>query len=220
MSADEPKILVVDDNEANRSLLVRRLERQGYAAVREASGGAEALTMLRAEAFDLVLLDIMMPEIDGYEVLRRIKADPALRDVPVLAISALTDLASVVRCIELGADDHLPKPFNPFLFRARIGASLEKKRLRDQQAAYLAEIERERRRADELLHVILPAPAVEELKRTDRVAPRRFEDVAVMFADVADFTAYCERHPPEEVVAALQALAEAFEELTAAHGLE
>ena len=220
MTAGEPKILVVDDNEDNRYTLTRRLRREGYADLREACDGREALALLRAEPADLVLLDVLMPELDGYEVLRRLKEDPGLRHIPVLVISAVTELESAVRCIELGAEDYLPKPFNPVLLRARVGACLEKKRLRDREAAHLAEIERQRRRMDELLHVILPAPAVAELAATDRVTPRRFEDVAVLFADVAGFTAYCDRHGPEEAVAGLQALVEAFEELTAAHGLE
>ncbi len=167
MTAGEPKILVVDDNEDNRYTLTRRLRREGYADLREARDGREALAMLRAEPFDLVLLDVMMPEMDGYEVLRRLKDDPGPRHVPVLVISAVAELESAVRCIELGAEDYLPKPFNPVLLRARVGACLEKKRLRDREAAHLARIEDQRRRLDELLHVILPAPAVAELAATD-----------------------------------------------------
>jgi DNA-binding response OmpR family regulator len=120
-------------------VLTRRLARQGHAVTAVASGG-EALEILRAERFDLVLLDILMPEMDGYEVLRRLKADPALRDLPVIVISALDELESVVRCIEMGAEDYLPKPFDSTLLKARIGACLEKKRLRDQELAYLQSV--------------------------------------------------------------------------------
>jgi two-component system, sensor histidine kinase ChiS len=120
-------LLVVDDVEANRDVLSRRLERQGY-VVATAENGRQALGMLRASTFDLVLLDIMMPEMDGYEVLHRLKADQALRDIPVIMISGLSELDAAVRCIELGAEDYLPKPFNPTLLKARIGACLEKKR--------------------------------------------------------------------------------------------
>jgi class 3 adenylate cyclase len=126
----------------------------------------------------------------------------------------------VIRCIELGAEDYLPKPFNSVLLRARVNASLERKRLHDREVAHLAEIDRQRQRADRLLDAILPGPAVAELKATDRVAPRRFEDVAVLFGDVLGFTAYCDRHPPEQVVANLDRLAAAFEEITRSHGLE
>ncbi|HUJ27857.1 MAG TPA: protein kinase [Myxococcales bacterium] len=134
-------ILVVDDIEDNRAVLQRRLERQGYAVECAASGGS-ALEMLAAAPFDLVLLDVMMPELDGFAVLERIKADARTRDVPVIMISALDDMASVVRCIERGAEDYLPKPFDPVLLKARIGACLEKKRLRDRELAYLKEVER------------------------------------------------------------------------------
>ena len=201
---DGPALLVVDDNEDNRYTLARRLKREGYAKVAVAENGRQALDMLDRERFDLVLLDIMMPEMNGYQVLEHIKSSQDLREIRVIMISAVDELDSVVRCIELGADDYLPKPFNAVLLKARVGACLEKKRLRDQQAAYLSEIDRERQRADDLLHAILPAAAVRELKETNAVAPRRFEDVAVLFCDVVDFTPYCEKHSPEEAVGQLQ----------------
>ncbi len=135
------RILVVDDIEDNRDVLRRRLERQGH-AVECAASGADALEMAASRGFDLVLLDVMMPEMDGYAVLERIKAAPETRDIPVIMISALDDMASVVRCIERGAEDYLPKPFDPVLLKARIGACLEKKRLRDRELAYLREVER------------------------------------------------------------------------------
>ena len=135
------RILIVDDIEDNRAVLQRRLERQGY-AVSCAASGAEALALLASSPFDLVLLDVMMPDLDGFAVLERIKGDGATRDVPVIMISALDDMAAVVRCIERGAEDYLPKPFDPVLLKARIGASLDKKRLRDREIAYLKEVER------------------------------------------------------------------------------
>jgi CheY-like chemotaxis protein len=134
-------ILVVDDNAGNREMLGRRLERLGY-RVGYAENGQQALDYLAAEAVDLVLLDIMMPVMDGYEALRRLKADARLRELPVIVISALDELASVVRCIEMGAEDYLTKPFDPVLLQARIGACLEKKRLRDQEVEYLAQVAR------------------------------------------------------------------------------
>ena len=133
-------LLVVDDNEANRDVLSRRLQRQNY-SVETAQSGKAALAAVRAKSFDLVLLDIMMPEMDGYEVLRQLKADENLRPIPVIMISAIDEIESVVRCIEMGAEDYLPKPFNKTLLRARIGASLEKKRARDREARLFAQLE-------------------------------------------------------------------------------
>lgn len=134
-------ILVVDDQEDNRTVLERRLRRQGH-TVESAAGGLSALDMLGRERFDLVLLDVLMPDLDGLAVLERLKADQRTRDIPVIMISALDDVGSVVRCIERGAEDHLPKPFDPVLLRARISACLEKKRLRDIELEYLREVGR------------------------------------------------------------------------------
>ncbi|HYY87413.1 MAG TPA: response regulator, partial [Chloroflexota bacterium] len=125
----------------NRDVLSRRLERQGH-TVAVADNGRLALEMLGQHNFDLVLLDVMMPELNGYEVLRQLKTDATLREVPVIMISALEEIDSVVRCVALGAEDYLPKPFNPVLLRARIDACLEKKRLRDQEVDYLRQVAR------------------------------------------------------------------------------
>ena len=133
-------ILVVDDNDLNRDMLHRRLAKDGY-QVLLAENGHIALEALASNTIDLVLLDIMMPELDGYEVLKRMKADKDLRGVPVIMITAVDELDSTVKCIELGAEDYLPKPFNPVLLRARIGASLEKKRLHDIEHEYRSQIE-------------------------------------------------------------------------------
>jgi DNA-binding response OmpR family regulator len=135
-------LLVVDDNEDNRYTLTRRLAREGYTNVTTADNGRQALELLAARDFDLVLLDVMMPELNGYEVLARLRADARLRHVPVIMISAVDQVESVVRCIELGAEDYLPKPFDPVLLRARVGACLEKKRLRDQEVRYIQEVGR------------------------------------------------------------------------------
>ena len=148
-NAENGLLLVVDDNQDNRDVLARRLEKQGHWAVTAASG-AEALAALSEQPFDLVLLDIMMPEMDGYQVLSRIKADPATRRLPVIMISALDEMESVVRCIEMGAADYLPKPFNPTLLRARVGASLREKRARDRELRYAAEIAENLRKLQEL----------------------------------------------------------------------
>jgi cyclic di-GMP phosphodiesterase len=134
-------ILVVDDNEMNRDLLLRRLADPSF-QLSTAENGEEALAMLRAQPFDLVLLDIMMPVLDGYETLQIIQGDPLLRRVPVIMITALDDVDSAVRCIELGAVDYVTKPFNPVLLRARVDASLDRKRMSDQEEFRRLEVER------------------------------------------------------------------------------
>ena len=164
LAAISAKILIVDDQEENCTVLQRRLEKEGHTCT-AVFDGASALERLTAEDFDLVLLDIMMPGIDGREVLRRIKTDEKLRHVPVIMISALDQIESVVACIEQGAEDYLPKPFNPVLLRARIGSSLDRKRLRDaEQAAFAALKESQEKLAAELseaaayVQSVLPAP--------------------------------------------------------------
>jgi CheY-like chemotaxis protein len=142
-------ILVVDDSRTNRDMLSRRLERQGY-RVETAEEGHQALQRMRAQEFDLVLLDIMMPEMDGFAVLQQLKADDALRHIPVIMISALDELESVARCIEMGAADYLPKPSDPILFKARIGAILERKHARDRERRLFHELQSSNRRLEEL----------------------------------------------------------------------
>ncbi len=136
MNEGQGRILVVDDNRMNRIKLARSVEQQGH-LVAAAEDGEQALGMLAAGEYDAVLLDIVMPGLDGFQVLERIKADKTLRDIPVIVISAVDETDSAVRCIEIGAEDFLPKPFNPVLLRARLNASLQKKRLRDLEKAYL-----------------------------------------------------------------------------------
>jgi CheY-like chemotaxis protein/tRNA A-37 threonylcarbamoyl transferase component Bud32 len=133
------RVLVVDDSAENRDMLSRRLEREGYDSV-SAADGREALDLIADNDFDLVLLDVLMPEVDGYEVLEQLKDDSTTRDIPVIMISALVDMPSIVRCIERGAEDFLPKPFDPVLLRARLSACLEKKRLRDAEKEYLEQV--------------------------------------------------------------------------------
>jgi adenylate cyclase len=220
MTSVAPSLLVVDDNEDNRFTLTQRLKREGYDNVVCAVNGREALDLMTSRSFDLVLLDITMPELDGFEVLERVKSDTTLRDTPVVMISAIDEIESVARCIRLGADDYLGKPFNPVLLRARVSACLEKKRLRDQEAAYTHLIEAEKARADQLLHAMLPPGAVRELKATNEVRPRRYNEVAVLFCDIVGFTAYCDENSPETVVGQLQSLVAAYERIVAEHEME
>ncbi len=139
MSEGSASILVVDDDEINRMVLSHDLEREGHRVTAVEDGG-RALEALRAQPFDVVLLDVLMPELDGYETLARIERDEKLRHVPVIMVSALEDIESVVRCIELGAADYLPKPFDPVLLRARINGCLTKKRLHDLEREYIEQV--------------------------------------------------------------------------------
>src|SRR3972149_8266282 len=120
------RLLVVDDNKVNRLLLARGLQEQGH-TITFAENGRQALEVMRRQAFDLVLLDILMPELDGYQVLEQLTTDPDLRDIPVIVVSAMDELDSVVKCIEMGAEDYLSKPLNPVLLKARTGGCLGKK---------------------------------------------------------------------------------------------
>src|SRR5947209_2301763 len=173
-------LLVVDDNSMNRIMLSRYLTKLGYQATL-VENGRQALDKLQGQPFDLVLLDVQMPEMDGYQVLEHLKADPGLRDLPVIMISAVEELESVVRCIELGAHDYLPKPFNPVLLRARLSACLERKRLRDQEIDYLQQVGR----------VTTAAAAIKantfQLESLDEVARRSDElgQLAQVFQEMA-----------------------------------
>jgi adenylate cyclase len=225
-SGPQSHILVVDDNENNRDVLGRRLEREGY-RVSSAENGRCALEMVRSATYDLVLLDIMMPEIDGYQVLSQMKADAALCDIPVIMISALDQINSVVRCIETGAEDYLNKPFDPVLLRARIGACLEKKRLRDEQKRKHAELEvaigeaeTQRRESESLLRNILPVQIAEELRGRGQVEPRYFEDVTILFSDFVGFTRATENLAAEDLVNLLHTYFTAFDKIVGRYGLE
>ena len=160
------RILVVDDTEANRDLLSRRLRRQGH-TVATADGGRSALEAVAKSQFDLVLLDLMMPDINGLEVLKRLKANPVDQHIPVMMISALDEIDSIVRCIEAGAEDYIPKPFDPVLLGARIGASLERKRLRDRELAFIDELRVEKGKTEALLLNILPGTIVNRIRNGD-----------------------------------------------------
>ncbi|MBF2079117.1 MAG: response regulator [Synechococcales cyanobacterium T60_A2020_003] len=212
-------ILVVDDNEMNRDLLSRRLQRQGH-KVFMAIDGQDALASVQTQPFDLILLDIMMPGMNGYDVLERLKTDPAYRHIPVIMISALDDIESIVRCIELGAEDYLFKPFNPTLLKARIGASLEKKRLRDQERAFLEQLQTEQAKSEALLLNILPEAIAQRLKHGEQTIADNFTDVTVLFADIVNFTEFSGALSPAELVDLLNQIFSTFDQLAVQHGLE
>jgi adenylate cyclase len=179
------RLLVADDNKVNRLLLTRNLELQGH-SVACAENGRVALAMLRHERFDLLLLDMEMPELDGFQVLEQLTRDVQLRDLPVIVTSSLEGIDHIVRCIELGAEDYLPKPVNPVLLKARIGASLEKKRLRDQQK--------------ELLRRFATPEVADDLEHSGFALGGRRIRGTVMFSDIRDFTPLVESQPPEETI--------------------
>lgn len=219
MNPAEAALLVVDDIEDNRYTLTRRLSREGYTNLTTAANGREALDLLQGKPIDLVLLDIMMPDMSGYEVLERLKADPNLRHIPIIMISAVDEIESVIRCVELGAEDYLSKPFNPTLLRARVGASLERKHLHDQvraQAADLATWNKtlEKRVADQLAEIermgrlkrfLSPQIAEAVLASGDEsLLESHRRDITVVFCDVRGFTAFAETAEPEEVTSFLR----------------
>lgn len=178
-------ILIADDNRVNRLLLGRGLEHEGHDVV-FAEHGAEALDLLRRSRFDLMLLDVLMPELDGYGVLEELQRDPHLRDIPVIVTSSLDELDSVVRCLETGAEDYLTKPVNPVLLRARINASLEKKRLRDEQR--------------DLISKFATKEVAEDLLTSGFSLGGRHVDASAMFCDIRSFTTIAEAQDPAETI--------------------
>lgn len=213
------RILVVDDVESNRALLIRRLSREGF-TVALAENGRRALDMLTRHTFDLVLLDILMPEMDGHQVLTAMKADVALRHLPVIMISGLDDLDTLIRCIEGGADDYLTKPFDPVLLRARIGACLDKKRLRDKERELLQQVREAQEKSEALLLNILPRSIAERLKAGESTIADTLPAVTVLFADLAGFTEMSSRITGTEMVRLLDELFTTFDLLAQEQGLE
>ena len=185
MADSGARLLVADDNKVNRLLLGRSLEVLGH-RVAMAENGRVALEMLRRESFDLLLLDMEMPEMSGFQVLEQMVADRQLRDLPVIVTSSLEGVAHVARCIELGADDYLSKPVNPVLLKARINSSLEKKRLRDQQSA--------------LVRRFATSEVAEDMQRSGFALGGKRITGTVMFCDIRGFTSITEAQTPEETI--------------------
>ena len=206
------RILVVDDMETNRELLSRRLSRDGH-SVSTANGGQLALELVGKTEFDLILLDLMMPDINGFEVLRRLKDDPAVRHIPVIMISALDEIDSIVRCIEAGAEDYIPKPFDPVLLGARIDASLERKRLRDREQAFTVQLQAEKSKSDALLLNILPASIVERMRQGEVGIADRFPEATILFSDLVGFTSLASRSSPGQIIEILNNLFSSFDAL-------
>lgn len=212
-------VLVVDDDHGNREILARRLARQGFEVVVAASG-PEALALVRARPVDLVLLDLIMPGMDGDRVLGELKGDPDLRDIPVIMLSAVDAMDSVVRCILMGAEDYLAKPYNAILLRARINACLEKHRLRRQEQAYFEALKVERGKSESLLRNILPVPIAERLKLGETTIVDSLSEVSVLFADVVGFTTLTSQVSSVALVRLLDDIFTGFDALAEAQGLE
>jgi adenylate cyclase len=218
-AAHPSRILVVDDNAANRDVLERRLLREGH-QVTTARNGVTALELALAHEFDLILLDLIMPEMSGFEVLRRFKAAEHTDHIPVIVISALDELDSVVRCIEAGAEDYLTKPFNPTLLRARIGASLEKKWLRDREKKFIVDLEQEKKRSETLLLNILPQSIVNRMRNGETTIADRIAEATILFCDVVGFTTLSQELTPDRTIDFLSKIFSAFDRLAAKYLVE
>lgn len=219
-SADlKGRILVVDDEAPNREILSRRLERDGH-TVASAREGKEALELARGGGLDLVLLDILMPGMSGYDVLLELKSDPSTREIPVMMVSALDDLTSVVRCLEAGAADYLTKPFEPAVLRARLRACLDNKFLRDRERAMLEEVSAANEKNEALLLGILPKAVVDRIDAGAGMVADHVHDATILFADLADFTPFASRLSPADLVIFLNRIFSAFDQLTDRFGTE
>jgi adenylate cyclase len=220
MKSDSPAILIVDDNEDNRYTLQLLLEADGHERIASASGGAEAMSLIEKQKFSLVLLDMMMPDLNGDEVLRMIKSNPDTRDIPVVMISADTDTEKVSKCIELGADDYLPKPFNPIILRARIGSALRRESLRLLETEYLSRVEQEKRHSETLLRNILPPEIASRLRNGESIIADHYEDTTVLFADIVGFGKITARMKAYEIIGCLNQLFSEFDRLAEDAGVE
>ena len=220
-------ILVVDDNEELRRTIVLKLELFGYNNVADAADGEAGLALIREREFDLLILDIQMPKLDGFGVLAALRSDPTRSHLPVIVSSGVDDLDAVVRCIELGAEDYLLKPLKSVIFRARVAATLERKRLRDIERLRLIQVQHERKlleleqeKSERLLLNVLPESIAFRLKQGERTIAERFNGVTVLFADVVDFSSFASRTDPEDIVSLLNDLFSRFDQLAARYGLE
>jgi adenylate cyclase len=210
--SDRKTILIVDDTPTNIGIISSVLKDSFRTKI--ATNGEKALAIASAdEKPDLILLDIAMPGMDGYEVCRRLKANPATSGIPVIFLTAKTENEDEKQGFEVGAVDYVHKPFSAPIMLARVKTHIAL------QAA-LRQAQESQRQADELLHCLLPEAAAKEIRNIGTVIPRRYDDVAVLFCDVVNFTSYCDKHEPEEVVSRLDALFVAFERVAATYGLE
>ena len=212
-------ILVIDDTAANRELLRRQLQRQGHSVITAASG-REGLEAIEGHMFDLVIVDVLMPDLNGIDLLRKIKSHKVWRDLPVLVISGLQDDRAVTQCIKAGAEDYLQKPVDPVLLSCRVEACLERVEWRKQEEAYRGEIEFQRDRADALLTSMLPSPIISRLQEGETEIADRFESATIVFADLVNFTELTTRSEPSELVSRLADIFLAFDDIALRSGVE
>lgn len=205
------RIMVVDDDENNRDVLTKRLKFKGH-EVTALANAEKAIELLYAEKYDVLLLDMIMPGMNGDDALAHIKSDRLLQQVSVIMISGLDQIDKVVRCIEMGAEDYLPKPFNSTLLNARINAALEKKQLKDQERIYLKEIQNEKAKTEKLLLNILPAEVANRLKLGDDIIADNHKSVSVLFSDLVGFTTFSKNIEPRDLVILLNKIFTEFDE--------
>lgn len=219
LSPGDRRVLVVDDEPANTELMARWLNRLGY-QVATAGSGREALELVRLANWDAILLDIVMPGLDGVEVLRAIKANPSSQRIPVIMVSGHTDSARLATCLDAGADDFLQKPVDPAVLQARLRGNVLRKLLADAERDRVRELHDERERVDRYLYASFPAHTHQALREVGHVAPRKHAEVALVVANVLGFARYCETHAPEVVVTYLDDVVRRFEAVAADHGVE
>jgi class 3 adenylate cyclase len=221
------KVLVVDDSKTLRRILIRELNGIGITNISEAGDGNEAVERLRVESFDLMLLDMEMPELDGLGVLKVVKSTPELSYLPVIIVSSAEDFDRIVECIQVGAEDYLPKPFNAVLLRARVFSSLEKKRLRDLDREHILELQREKEmlhieqmKSEKLMLNILPKPIADRLKKGEKNIAGSYPEVTVLFSDLVGFTKMSAKKTAPELVKLLNDIFSRFDKRAELLGLE
>ena len=221
------KVIVVDDSRTLRKLLIRELNLIGITNIVEAADGNEALNLLKSNAFDLMLLDMEMPELDGLGVLTIIKSTPEFSYLPVIVVSGAEQFERTVECIQIGAEDYLPKPFNPILLRARVFSSLEKKRLRDIDRERIVELQAEKEllnieqmKTDKLMLNILPKPIADRLKKGEKNIAGSYPEVTILFSDLVGFTKMSSEKSASELVKLLNDLFTRFDQRAESLGLE
>ena len=212
-------ILVVDDNKNNTTLLKKRLEKLGN-TVKVANDGIDAIKITENSQLDLILLDIIMPNMNGYEVLGFLKKDKRYHEIPVIMLSSMDDLTSIYRCIELGADDYVTKPFDKLVLEARISACIEKKQLRDKEKILLGEIRKEKEKSDNLLLNILPKDIANRLKSGEELIADKHNEVSILFADIVEFTPQSKNLNPKELVTILNTIFSKFDDLSTKYNIE
>ena len=211
MNKNEAKILIVDDIEDNRYTLERSLKKDGYENISLADCGKDALNLVNESKFDLILLDLMMPDISGLDVLKQLKGNPSQRNIPVIMVTASDEVDTAAECIKNGADDFVTKPFNRTLLRARVDASLDKKGMRDREEVYLDKVETDKKKSQQILKTVMPNSIVSELQTTGFVRPRRYDEVSILICDLVGFTSFCDKNQPELVIETLQNIIKLFE---------